>query len=406
MLLKKNSKKLKLALSFIKQPYNLLFLLAWGASLLEFWRGINNHIPVLKEFTDELEWLIVIIPILLSLKKLLKPVKSIDFFFFLGCLLLYLTNFLLYPENQEPLESHFFNFAVLALPYYFIGLGVDVKKFIKPFFYVSLLSLSICVFYEFFYVQNSGARLDLDTSDYNMNLSYNMLHHVLLITWVTLKEFKLWQAPFMLLGVFLLLSLGTRGPILCLIIFFAIYLLFFKPSKFQKTMRLLTIAISLYAITFIQEFMLMMQGMMIQFGMSTRIFDKYLEGEMETSFARDYIKTTLYSTLKNDTGFTGFGILGSYRFVDTYSHNLFLDLWFSFGWFVGSILICVLFYLIIKALLINNYEINRVFLLLLVCSSVIKLLLSSTFIDDAMFFMLIGYCVNTMRCFKLNVTYQ
>ena len=385
------------AKQFCSHPFNLVFLIAWGSALLGFWRGINNHIPLLREFTDEIEWVLVLLPILLSLSKLKSYIKTKDVLFVLFCLFIYFANFVIYPENEKPLATHLFIFSCLALPYYFIGVSVDIQKFIKPFFYVSIVSVVISTYYELLYLQGVGMRADVDTTQYNMDMSYSMLHHVLLITWITLKEFKLWQIPVMMLGVFLLLSLGTRGPILCEIVFAAMYLLFFRPSKYQRLMRAVTIATTIYAFTFIDEFMFMMQGLMLQFGMSTRIFDKYLAGEMDNVDTRNDLTEKLLQHLTSESNTFGYGIHGSYRYVNTYPHNLFLEFWFSFGWLIGSLLLFALFYIIIKALIKSKDENSRVFLILLVCGSIVKLMVSSTFIDEAMFFMLIGYCVNVIR---------
>lgn len=391
------SNSLRSIICFCKQPYNLVFLIAWGSVLLGFWRGVNNHIPVLKYFTDELEWIIVLIPIILSINKIGRSLRNTDICFFFVCITYYILSYIIFPDNSIPLTDHFFTFACLALPYYFIGVGVDVKKFIKPFFYVSIVSLLLCVFYEFSYLHNSGARMELDTSDYNMDLAYNMLPHVLLITWIALKELKLWQIPLMLLGFIMILSLGTRGPLLCLILFVAVYLFFFKQSKHQKFLRVITLSITMLAISFLEEFMLIMQSIMVQLGMSTRIFDKYFEGEVTSSTGRDYISDTLFRVLNNGSNIGGYGILGSYRFVDTYPHNLLLDFWFSFGWLLGSLLLIILLFIFIKALLTCKDEINKVFLLLLFCGSIVKLMLSSTFIDDSLFFLFVGFCVQSLR---------
>lgn len=386
------------ALSFSKHPFNLLCLIAWGSVLLGYWRGVNNKLPLFRDFTDELEWLIVLVPLVLSIKQLSGRLKVSDVCFVIGCVFVYLFNFLIFPENQIALEQHLFQFVVLALPYYMYGIILDVDKFLKPLFYVSLASIIITIFYQLIYLQGGGGSSDIDTTHYNMSLSYNMLQHVLLVSWITLKERKLWQLPFMILGILLLLSLGTRGPLLCMIVFITTYVLFFQQMKYKNTIRFMVITLAFVAITYLEQIALFFQALMIQYGMSTRIFDKYLNGEIEVSDARDYIKDTLYHELNCDTNGLGFGLCGSYKYVGTYPHNMFLEFWFSFGWVIGSILLLLLFILIIKSSIACRHNRNQlVFLLLLVCGSIIKLQMSGTFLDDALFFMLIGFCINTLR---------
>lgn len=383
---------------FLFQPFNAVYLIAWGSILLGYWRGINNHLPVLGTMTDELEWCIVLAPILLSLPKLWKRIKTSDHIFVFACLIYYLLNIQLFPQNADVLVNRLFSFSLLTLPYYYIGVTLDIKRFYNFFYYISVVAVFMCAFYELLYAQSASYTGDVDTSEYNMELAYSILPHVLMVSWRALKRFVLLNIAPMLLGLMLLLSFGTRGPVICAIVFIAIYLLFIRPSKYQKTMRIITVACAVYAMSFLEQFMTFMQLMTFQLGMSTRIFDKYFEGELEDSSGRDYIRETLLRELSIDNSLFGHGVLGSYPYVNTYPHNIVLEFLFSFGWVWGiAILFCIVY--IIAKMLINTHqcEINVTFGIILVIASILKLCFSSTFVDDALFFMLLGYCVNSLR---------
>lgn len=383
---------------FLFQPFNAVYLIAWGAILLGYWRGINNHLPVLGTMTDELEWCIVLAPILLSLPRLWKRIKTSDHIFVFACLIFYLLNIQLFPQNADVLVNRLFSFSLLTLPYYYIGVTLDIKRFYKFFYYISVVAVFMCAFYELLYAQSASYTGDVDTSEYNMELAYSILPHVLMVSWRALKSFVILNIAPMLLGLMLLLSFGTRGPVICAIVFIAIYLLFIRPSKYQKTMRIITVACAVYAMSFLDQFMTFMQLMTFQLGMSTRIFDNYFEGELEDSSGRDYIRETLLRELSIDNSLFGHGVLGSYPYVNTYPHNIVLEFLFSFGWVWGiAILFCIVY--IIAKMLINTHqcEINVTFGIILVIASILKLCFSSTFVDDALFFMLLGYCVNSSR---------
>lgn len=383
---------------FLFQPFNAVYLIAWGAILLGYWRGINNHLPVLGTMTDELEWCIVLAPILLSLPRLWKRIKTSDHIFVFACLIFYLLNIQLFPQNADVLVNRLFSFSLLTLPYYYIGVTLDIKRFYKFFYYISVVAVFMCAFYELLYAQSASYTGDVDTSEYNMELAYSILPHVLMVSWRALKSFVILNIAPMLLGLMLLLSFGTRGPVICAIVFIAIYLLFIRPSKYQKTMRIITVACAVYAMSFLDQFMTFMQLMTFQLGMSTRIFDKYFKGELEDSSGRDYIRETLLRELSIDNSLFGHGVLGSYPYVNTYPHNIVLEFLFSFGWVWGiAILFCIVY--IIAKMLINTHqcEINVTFGIILVIASILKLCFSSTFVDDALFFMLLGYCANSSR---------
>ena len=220
--------------------------------------------------------------------------------------------------------------------------------------YISVVAVFMCAFYELLYAQSASYTGDVDTSEYNMELAYSILPHVLMVSWRALKSFVILNIAPMLLGLMLLLSFGTRGPVICAIVFIAIYLLFIRPSKYQKTMRIITVACAVYAMSFLDQFMTFMQLMTFQLGMSTRIFDKYFEGELEESSGRDYIRETLLRELSIDNSLFGHGVLGSYPYVNTYPHNIVLEFLFSFGWVWGiAILFCIVY--IIAKMLINTH---------------------------------------------------
>lgn len=383
---------------FLFQPFNAVYLITWGSVLLGYWRGINNHLPVLGTMTDELECCIVLAPILLSLPKLLKRIKISDHIFVFACFILYVMNILLYPQNENVLLERLFSFSILTLPYYYIGVSIDIKRFYKSFYYISVIAIYMCAFYELLYAQSASYTGEVDTSEYNMGLAYSILPHVLMVSWMALKNIQIYSIVPMVLGLMLLLSFGTRGPVICAIVFIAIYLLFIRPSKYQKTMRIVTISLTVFAVSFLNQFMLFMQMLTFQLGMSTRIFEKYFEGELETSSGRDYIRETLLRELATDNPLYGHGILGSYSYVNTYPHNIVLDFLFSFGWILGIALLLSVLYIIIRMLIkYSQNEISKMFGILLVVSSILRLCFSSTFVDDAMFFMLLGYCINSLR---------
>ena len=390
---------------FIKSPYNAVFLIAWGVVLLEYWRGINNHLPVLGDMTDELECFLVLFPILLSLAKLLKQIKPIDHIIVFSLLFIYVLNFLFFPLNDSALMKRWFNYSILTVPFYYVGATIDVKRFLNAFYVISITTVIICAFYELIYLHSSNYVGSADTSEYNMDMAYKLLPHVLMVSWHALKDFKLWKIAVMLLGVIMLLSFGTRGPVACAVLFIAIYILFVRSSKYQNIVRVVVVSISILMLSFLNHVILFMQVLISYMGMSTRIFDKYLSGDLTGSSGRDYIFKTIIREISIDTSFAGHGILGSYRYVNTYPHNIFLDFIFSFGWFFGIALLFLLFLLIVKMLVSCRHDgIKMTFGILLIISSVLKLCFSGTYVDDTLFFFLIGYCVQNILRNKKSIS--
>ena len=273
---------------------------------------------------------------------------------------------------------------------------MDLRKYLDVFYIISVISICICAIYNLVYLQSSSYSGNVDAEHYNMSLSYNILPHVLMTSWIALRDLKIWKIIVMLLGIFLLLAFGTRGPVICEIIFIVSYLIFFKPTKHKILKNIVVLSVGIYLLKFFEQIMLVLQFMVMQVGMSARVFDTFFEGEFGTSDGRNTITTTLLSELKVDDSILGHGILGSYNYVGTYPHNIFVEFVFTFGWIPGIALLIAIFTLILAAMYFAKTE-ERGFLLLLICATIVKLNLSGTFIDEVLFFMLLGYCVQCIR---------
>lgn len=380
-----------------KWKNHIVLLIAWGTILLGYWRGINNQLPVLSNFTDELECLIVVLPIIFTIRELNKTIALKDYLFWIFCFIAYSLNFIIFPENEDALSKRYFNFSLLTLPFYFAGILTDIEKLQKYFYYISAVSICICALYEIIWIQSAMYTGDLNAGDYNMGHSYDILPHVLMVTWYALRNFDIKRIIFMLIGAFMLISYGTRGPVLCFILFVIGYFLFFKNFKHAVTIKILVGLIGLLLFLNIDPIMLFLNELTSDLGMSSRLFDLYFNNQIEASDTRDALKDTLLAILKREDPMFGFGLLGSYRFIHTYPHKIWLEFIFSFGWILGITLFAILVLYIIRAFFKCKSEDEKVFLFILMVCGFFKLFLSGTFLDETLLFFLLGYCTNITR---------
>lgn len=380
-------------------PFDIMIYVLWGMSLLGFWRGINNKIPILKNFTDELEVAIIVVPIVLSLPRIIRLIKPIDLVFCTGFILLFLLNYIFYPENIVALDERCLRCLFTVMPFFIYGRMLDIEKYFKGFYLISAFAILLTVFYYFSYAQNVA--VDVDTEYYNMSASYNLLPHVLFVLWATFKKQSLVNIGLSILGVFQIIAYGTRGPLVCAVVFFALYALIFSNMKYARVIKGLVVAIGVAVSVYIYEIAIFLQLQLQNFGMSTRIVDKIIGEEITDGSGREWIAETLYNILENSHNFCGYGLLGAERYVNTYPHKIYLEFMFSFGYVVGGLLLCCITILIIKAF-IKSSHINREFVLLLTCGSVVKLCMSGTFLDDILFFILLGYCTQMLMNKKIQ----
>lgn len=375
--------------------FNILVCVVWGQTLLSFVRPVLNMVPIIRNFTDFLMPLFVIVPLFFALPYILKKLKIFDYLFYAIILLIYLFNFSLYPENTEWLTNRAYPFLCLVLPVYFIGRLINLEHVEKGLTIISYMVIYIFALYYLFYI-GGVSKADSDV-DYNMGASYNILPHVILVLWQTMKRFSRFNIITALLGVTMIFSFGTRGPLVCSISFILIYVLFIAKFRHQIRVKTIIAFIGMLFLMFLTPIMLGIQYLLTSIGMSTRITDFYFESSLDVSLGRDYIKETLYDVMQSENYFFGHGILSSYNYVDTYPHNLYLELVFSFGYIPGILLLLLLTTMFIVAYKkFNNTDI-RSFLCVLMCASVIKLFMSGSFLYEDLLFFLIGYCVNIIN---------
>lgn len=392
-----NIKKLKnIKQEMVNSPEYLMYSLLWGIMLIGYIRGIINHLPFLNHYTDLIELILIIGPIILSIPRLFKINNTIHgLALYVLFSAIYLVSYLTHPENSIILDKELFRCLITVFPFVIIGCVLDYENCEKHFIYISVACILVSSIYSLFYVQSSLYVGDVDTSDYNMNQAYMLLPHVLLCMYYLTKHFSISLLLVELLGVLMLLSYGTRGPIVCLLSFFTFLVLFLNSNINIKIKILIVLLIGVF-IAFLKPIMLFLNYFVGDvLGMSTRIFEKFLEEELIESTGRDSIFNTLINEIKINDSIGGHGIFGSYNFTGGYPHNLFLDFWFSFGVFGGSLLLLFVFILIYKALKRSSFT-QKSFILILFCCSIIKLLVSGSFIFDSYFFLLIGYSVQIL----------
>ena len=84
------------------------------------------------------------------------------------------------------------------------------------------------------------------------------------------------------------------------------------------------------------------------------------------------------------------------RSTQIIAHRIDIDFLFSFGVIFGSALLFILFVLIVKAFIESN-KTEKGFLLILFCSSIVKLMFSGLYLFDTLFFLMLGFCISSIR---------
>ena len=174
-----------------------------------------------------------------------------------------------------------------------MGVALDYSRFRNTLYWSSVLAIILSIF---FYFAMSSGMVQGEVSDDNMSMAYNILLPILIVLLYTLENRNMKDVLFSILSSFYLISLGTRGPVLCLMFFVCGYLLIFKNFKNNIVTKTIIIGIAAIGYSFVEIICLTMIGISSALGLSSRVFDSILTNSFanyEESNSRDDIAETV-----------------------------------------------------------------------------------------------------------------
>lgn len=319
-----------------------------------------------------------------------------DIAFYVLFVCLYFISTAVYPISRGLVMHFAYEVLLVTIPFYFVGIVFKAEEY--SYWLVLLSRLSIIINVVFTIVLSSQSSNIVE----EMHRAYMVLPSVIYLLWRMLESFKKIDLFFFAIGFFMISSMGSRGPFVCVLFFAVAYLFFFKEWKHKTVVRvaLVVTGIAFYVLSsYLAIFMVQLLG---SIGLNTRIFDSMLDEALlnyENSNGRDIIQGELLQQLSMDDRGIGYGLFSDRVFSDFgfSSHNMVIELWFSFGYYIGSAILGLLLLLFIRFFVRVKDNQIKVFGLIFFTSSVIKLMFSGCFILDGLLFFLIGYCVNGLR---------
>ena len=256
-------------------------------------RGIINHLPVISDYTEESEIVLVVSIVLLSLPALLSRFTIADYSFYFGCLFVYGLNFLFYPENFDPLCEYAFTCLLVVFPCYFIGRIIEPEVFFVVFVWLAGICIVMDLFYFLYFVQSAKSLKDAKeilTYD-NMFAAYQLLPHVLIMAWAAMRKFNLITLFLTILGLLLLLSFGSRGPLACAGVFIIVYFFFFMKFRHSEYIKASLAGVGVLMFLFQKQIALFLKVIFDDMSLSTRIIDRILGGGLSHDTGRSWRRT-------------------------------------------------------------------------------------------------------------------
>lgn len=376
----------------------ILIVLLWGQPLLGLFNAVALRLPIIGAIGAYMQTIVLLVAIMLSFPALIKRLRFIDVIFYLSCVGVYLIQYIAYPWSIDLLDEYFVRVIFNTIPFYFLGCVLDIKKIDKVLFITSIL---VIIYRYFDFIYGDYLSTLLEDRDSLMWVSYNTIIHVLYVIWYCFRRFSLVALIFSSLGVFLVMSYGSRGPFVLTLLFIALCLLFFVNKRYRVFAYIGVVALVVLVVSNFNPIMIGLESIMSESGLSTRVINQITDEALLDSSTRDDLLLHLQQPMEQ-MGVFGLGLFGSYKYVGIYSHRIYVDFWISFGYIVGSMLMLLMLRMFLRVF-IKCDKIEQGMFMILIVVGVGTLFFSLSYMIWPFFFLLIGYCMGRLRDTQLSV---
>lgn len=379
--------------------YHVLFFALWASSLLGCLQGVFLHIPWFGSFRDEFFVILFFVLIICSLPYISRNLNLIFFVLYICVIISYQMCFSLFPHNDLYLQKEGFRFLCTALPFLFLGLiFINSEKNMCILDKIAILSICISFLYNVV-LEKSGIENSVTE---NMVAAYNLLPQCLVVLIHFLYKKNIFDVIAFVGGMLILLGFGTRGVLVAVAFFGVLLLIYFFMKKKKKLAFSILMLVGLIVMV-INLFINQIMNLIVKAGLSTRIFESLIYAEKVESSGRDVI----YDKVWNGVDFLQMHGFAGDRFLlgGTYSHNLFLEMWYSFGLFGGTLILLSIFAVIIAALYYSEKR-DAYFLIVLISFVFGQLMFSGSFLHQGWLYFLIGYSINIVVKSRKKIQYN
>lgn len=195
---------------------------------------------------------------------------------------------------------------------------------------------------------------------YNLSFGYDILLFVLAFFYAALEDKKVIDWVGTIIGFVLILTGGSRGPILDVAIFGILYI--FLKLKRSKRKGVIIGLLSAVTVLFYYTYETILMGIvyiMNSFNLPSRFFTMLLNGNISDDSGRDVIWAAAIEMIRKNP--LGYGAMGARHVIANihivgHPHQFFLEFLIDFGVIAGSIIIIYFAYKSIQILSLKGFE--------------------------------------------------
>lgn len=308
--------------------------------------------------------------------------KEILFFEFIGFALLLLSCYR-YPDFSKTIFIEYSWIIITLIPCCYFTSQISNLNVLCLFLYRgSYLLTIICSFLYFFHIKKGSV---------DMVFSYLLLLPYLLHMNGFFKTKNKFDLLFLIIETYFMITYASRGAFACIIFYILFYILInLNPEKWKSIFKFSLILLVILLLLYFTKTLDHINDYLIKSGHYNRTLDMLVNGNIFYNNGRfdiynDYL---LYIAQKP---IFGWGI-GADKVVGYYPHNIFIEVFFNFGFISLFIFGIILLILIKRWRLFSNIEKNTV--LIFISCGLIPLIFSGTYLEWINFWIFLGFVFN------------
>ncbi len=347
---------------------------------------------------------------LIGLTELLKSVSKTILISTSIFAVLWLFSYWFYPQNRPHILDNYIQFFIFVLPFFWVGVyQIKNNIYLKLFLPIARIKLVLACLVQILIFINPS--LDIFEGDY-MNAANSLLVGLIAVYYLSFQERRISDIALSIVSTIILLLCGSRGVFVS-ILFFAFLYIASSAKKSHQVMLVGTFLI-LSFIDLKQLILLPIAELANQIGYSSHLIDAVVDFSVFEDESRTQLFEGFYKAIWKAP--FGYGIMGDRQLAvvnniwhkPMYPHNLYLEALINFGYTIGLLIAIIFTFKLFKSVFIIKNSSFRDTIIVLASCSFIKLLFSSSYWWDPIFFMLLGsmsmisYLNNHKRKFLLT----
>lgn len=357
-------------------------------------KGTNLTFSGTEMIPDQIEFFILGLVILFYVISLFyntfginKKISLLTLCLGFGLSSLYLYSLAIYPEISNNIIKRFIWTTVFGMSCFWCTLKThNIKGFlnlIKPYSYIFTL-LGTMIFWG-----------DITKLSSNMTFSGMMLFPFCLHFYYALNKSKI-ALIICLYELFIIFIHGSRGGILDIFMFILLYYLIkgLKDVKIRRKILLIIPIVFVIVISIVTN-LSYFSSILINNGIYIRNLEFLKQGKFLNDSGRYAIQSEYLELICNSFPIR-FRVVDLYNNGTSYPHNIFIEILYNYGYFLGGIILLFLFYSLFRCLIKLRNE-RYDLLMILMCSGLFPLLTSFTYFEWPLFWGFLGYLISHYR---------